>query len=46
MLTVQSLLDLGYGVVIDRRGFKINIQIPPEFRKKLYIMSWVSQKRN
>ena len=40
MLTVQSLLDLGYGVVIDRRGFKINIQIPPEFRKKIiyYVM--------
>ena len=40
MLTVQSLLDLGYGVVIDRRGFKINFEIPPEYRKKIifYVM--------
>ena len=40
MLTVQSLMDLGYGVIIDRRGFKINIEIPPEYRKKIifYVM--------
>ena len=40
MIDVQKLINLGYQVTVDRRSFKVNIDIPPEFRKKIiyYVM--------
>ena len=40
MLSLADIQSVGYKVVVDRRGFKVLVEVPPEYRKKIvyYIM--------
>ncbi|MEK9908615.1 MAG: hypothetical protein VW500_06020, partial [Aquiluna sp.] len=40
MVAVDQLESMGYRITVDRRAFRVSIDIPPEFRKKIiyYVM--------